>query len=63
MVEYLYVDLGRGASLAGADTTFKTNIVRARLNYRFLSRSRTHRKAKPRIKLRGFCAVLRVARD
>jgi len=34
-VEYLYVDLGRGASFAGADTTFKTNIVRAGRNYRF----------------------------
>jgi outer membrane immunogenic protein len=33
-VEYLYVDLGRGASFAGADTAFKTNIVRAGLNYR-----------------------------
>jgi outer membrane immunogenic protein len=34
-VEYLYVDLGRGASFLGADTAFKTNIVRAGLNYRF----------------------------
>lgn len=34
-VEYLYVDLGRGASFVGADTDFKTNIVRAGLNYRF----------------------------
>ncbi len=34
-VEYLYVDLGRGASLAGADTRFNTNLVRAGVNYRF----------------------------
>jgi outer membrane immunogenic protein len=34
-VEYLYVDLGRGASIGGADTGFNTNIVRAGLNYRF----------------------------
>ncbi|MSO67054.1 MAG: porin family protein [Pseudolabrys sp.] len=34
-VEYLYVDLGRGGSIAGSDASFKTNIVRAGLNYRF----------------------------
>jgi outer membrane immunogenic protein len=34
-VEYLYVDLGRGASLAGSDASFHTNIVRAGLNYHF----------------------------
>ena len=34
-VEYLYVDLGRGASVLGADASFKTNIVRGGLNYRF----------------------------
>ncbi len=34
-VEYLYVDLGRGGGLGGADTGFNTNIVRAGLNYRF----------------------------
>jgi outer membrane immunogenic protein len=34
-LEYLYVDLGRGGGIAGADAGFKTNIVRAGLNYRF----------------------------
>jgi outer membrane immunogenic protein len=34
-LEYLYVDLGRGGSIAGSDASFKTNIVRAGLNYRF----------------------------
>jgi outer membrane immunogenic protein len=34
-IEYLYVDLGRGGSIAGSDASFKTNIVRAGLNYRF----------------------------
>jgi outer membrane immunogenic protein len=34
-VEYLYVDLGRGASLAGADTRFNTSLLRAGVNYRF----------------------------
>jgi outer membrane immunogenic protein len=34
-VEYLYADLGRGASLLGSDTRFNTNLVRAGLNYRF----------------------------
>ena len=34
-VEYLYVDLGRGGSILGADTRFNANIVRAGLNYRF----------------------------
>jgi outer membrane immunogenic protein len=34
-VEYLYVDLGRGGSVLGSDAGFKTNIVRAGLNYRF----------------------------
>jgi outer membrane immunogenic protein len=36
-VEYLYVDLGRGGSigLPAADASFKSNIVRAGLNYRF----------------------------
>ena len=34
-VEYLYVDLGSGATVAGADAKFHTNIVRAGLNYRF----------------------------
>jgi outer membrane immunogenic protein len=37
-VEYLYVDLGRGGAIGGpptADASFKTNIVRAGLNYRF----------------------------
>lgn len=34
-LEYLYVDLGRGGSIGGSDASFKTNIVRAGLNYRF----------------------------
>lgn len=34
-VEYLYVDLGEGSTIAGSDASFKTNIVRAGLNYRF----------------------------
>jgi outer membrane immunogenic protein len=34
-VEYLYVDLGNGPSLAGQDSSLHTNIVRAGLNYRF----------------------------
>jgi outer membrane immunogenic protein len=34
-LEYLYVDLGRGGGIAGSDASFKTNIVRAGLNYRF----------------------------
>ena len=34
-VEYLYVDLGRGGSVLGSDASFRTNIVRAGLNYRF----------------------------
>ncbi len=34
-IEYLYVDLGRGGSIAGSDAGFHTNIVRAGLNYRF----------------------------
>jgi len=34
-VEYLHVDLGRGGSVLGSDASFKTDIVRAGLNYRF----------------------------
>lgn len=34
-VEYLYVDLGSGGSIAGSDASFHTNIVRAGVNYRF----------------------------
>jgi outer membrane immunogenic protein len=34
-IEYLYVDLGRGGSIAGSDASFRSNIVRAGLNYRF----------------------------
>lgn len=36
-IEYLYVDLGHGAALpiTGEDSRFRTNIVRAGLNYRF----------------------------
>lgn len=34
-IEYLHVDLGRGSAVAGSDASFKTNIVRAGLNYRF----------------------------
>ena len=34
-VEYLYVDLGHPDSVFGSDAKFKTNVVRAGLNYRF----------------------------
>jgi outer membrane immunogenic protein len=34
-IEYLYADLGRGASVLGSDASFKTNIVRGGINYRF----------------------------
>jgi outer membrane immunogenic protein len=34
-VEYLYVDLGHGDTNLGTDAKFRTNIVRAGLNYRF----------------------------
>ena len=34
-VEYLYVDLGRGASVLGSDAEFTSHIVRAGINYRF----------------------------
>ena len=34
-VEYLYVDLGRGGSVAGSDASLRANVVRAGLNYRF----------------------------
>jgi outer membrane immunogenic protein len=34
-VEYLYVDLGSGDSPVGSSEDFKTNIVRAGINYRF----------------------------
>jgi outer membrane immunogenic protein len=34
-VEYLYVDLGSGDSPVGSSENFKTNIVRAGINYRF----------------------------
>jgi outer membrane immunogenic protein len=34
-VEYLYVDLGSGGSVAGSDADLTANIVRAGLNYRF----------------------------
>jgi outer membrane immunogenic protein len=34
-VEYLYADLGRGGGVAGTDTSFRANILRAGLNYRF----------------------------
>ncbi len=34
-IEYLYVDLGDGGAVAGSTADFKTNIVRAGLNYRF----------------------------
>jgi outer membrane immunogenic protein len=33
--EYLYVDLGSGGTVAGSSANFRTNIVRAGLNYRF----------------------------
>jgi outer membrane immunogenic protein len=35
-VEYLFVDLGSGDSPVGSSENFKTNIVRAGINYRFL---------------------------
>lgn len=34
-IEYLYVDLGRGGSVAGSDAEFATNIVRGGINYKF----------------------------
>lgn len=34
-VEYLYADLGRSSAPAGSDVRFKTNAVRAGVNYRF----------------------------
>jgi outer membrane immunogenic protein len=34
-VEYLYVDLGSGGTVAATDADFKANVVRAGLNYRF----------------------------
>jgi outer membrane immunogenic protein len=34
-VEYLYVDLGRGGSVLGSDASFRSNILRVGLNYRF----------------------------
>jgi outer membrane immunogenic protein len=34
-VEYLYVDLGDGPTVAGVGSDFHTNIIRAGLNYRF----------------------------
>jgi|SRR5665213_849270 len=34
-LEYLYVDLGDGPTLAGVGSNFHTNIIRAGLNYRF----------------------------
>jgi len=34
-LEYLYADLGHGASVLGADANLKTNIVRGGINYRF----------------------------
>lgn len=34
-VEYLYVDLGSGGSVAGSDADFATNIVRGGINYKF----------------------------
>jgi outer membrane immunogenic protein len=34
-VEYLYVDLGSGNSPVGSSESFKTNIMRAGINYRF----------------------------
>ena len=33
--EYLYADLGHGGTVAGSNSSFRTNIVRAGLNYRF----------------------------
>jgi outer membrane immunogenic protein len=34
-VEYLYADLGHGTSVLGSNASFKTNIVRGGINYRF----------------------------
>jgi outer membrane immunogenic protein len=34
-VEYLYVDLGSSDTVLGSSADFRTNIVRAGLNYRF----------------------------
>lgn len=34
-IEYLYVDAGRGASVAGSEADFRANLVRVGLNYRF----------------------------
>ncbi len=34
-IEYLFVDLGRGDSILGSDADFRTNLVRAGVNYRF----------------------------
>jgi outer membrane immunogenic protein len=34
-VEYLHVDLGRGASILGSDAKFEADVVRAGINYRF----------------------------
>lgn len=34
-LEYLYVDLGRGASVGGADASYDSDIVRIGLNYKF----------------------------
>ena len=34
-VEYLYVDLGRGGSIVGADASMRANILRGGLNFRF----------------------------
>lgn len=34
-IEYLYADLGHGASVLGTDASLKTNIVRGGINYHF----------------------------
>jgi outer membrane immunogenic protein len=34
-LEYLYVDLGRGGGIAGTDASFRANVLRAGVNYRF----------------------------
>jgi outer membrane immunogenic protein len=34
-LEYLHVDLGHGASIAGSDASYHTDIVRAGINYKF----------------------------
>jgi outer membrane immunogenic protein len=34
-IEYLYVDLGNGPTVAGIGSSFHSNIIRAGLNYRF----------------------------